>query len=134
MILITRGAANTIILSLAEKITLSSPKYLFRFVNELSHSENSCIASDTSGYTYRYNQFTITESTTESRTTGTLNLSPPGQWRYYIYEQSSSSNLDYINASSLLETGMVRVIGETQGYNIYNGQTQSWTIYDRGTV
>lgn len=113
MLQLNKGQANTIVVTVTEKQTLSSPYYLIVFISEGQNVENSCIVTDTSSYTGRYNQFVVTESSTESRTTGTLSL-VEGLHEYRIYEQSSSSNLSSSNATTLLETGLAKVIGTQQ--------------------
>lgn len=133
MILITRGQANTVTLTLNEKVTLSSPKFLFRCINQVTKSAKTFIATDTSSYPYRYNEFTITESDSESLLNGTVQLKPPGLWRYEVYEQSSTTNLDYTLSDNRVETGILRVIGSTQTYKSPNN-SQTYLVYDRGTV
>ena len=96
------------VVTLQEKQTLTNPYWLVRFVNESSLVENSCIAADTSSYTSRYHKLRVTESSSENRTNGTLYL-PEGIYTYYIYEQASSSNLDFRNATTMCEVGQVRV-------------------------
>lgn len=91
MIHFVRGTANTFDVTLTEKTTISSPTFLFRFTNEATGTQNTCIASDTSSYTRRYNRFTITESSSENRANGTLSLPYTGFWKYEVYEQSDST-------------------------------------------
>ena len=103
MILITRGASNTFAVTLKEKQTLSNPYFLLRVVSEGKNTESACIITDTSNYTQRYNLFTITEGTDITISEG-INV-------YYIYEQSSAVNTDYRNATTLLETGLMKATG-----------------------
>lgn len=131
MKIINRGAANTLVFTLNEKSELASPVFLFRFISKLKNTSTTCIASDTSSYTYRYNQFVITEDDTEDRENGTLQLKPTGEWIYEVYEQTSSSNLDHTQASKLLETGIVRVI-DTPTTHVYKTHTYTNTVYGTG--
>lgn len=108
MQVIARGQSNSMVVTLQEKQTLTNPYWLVRFVNESSLVENSCISPDTSSYTSRYNKLTVRESTSEDRVNGTLYL-PEGIYTYYVYEQASSSNLDFRNAGTMCEVGQVRV-------------------------
>lgn len=111
MIQITRGSNNTVIMTLTEKVSATYPYFLIRFVSEVGNTENSCIVTDSSSYPSRYNKFTIAEDTAEDRVMGRLMLTE-GQWVYYAYGQTSSSNLSYTNADSdVLETGIVKVAG-----------------------
>ncbi len=95
-----------------EKKTLDSPTYLFRFIKDIQKTEVAFIAQDISIYTYRYNEFIITETSgTNDLLTGIITLSPTGFWHYEIYEQESTSNLDYLLSLNCVEIGKVKVIG-----------------------
>lgn len=105
MIHLTKGETNTVILTLTEKQTLTSPNYLFRFTNRTTGAEVVFVktnASDTSAYKYRFNQFSII-------TSGYFSNQPSGEWLYYIYEQASATNRDYTKATGLLEQGIMRL-------------------------
>ena len=130
MLKITQGQANTITVTLNEKLTISSPSYLFRFVNDETKAENTCIASDSSSYAYRFNQFTITEDVTEDRTNGTLTLPTPGMHTYYIYAQSSTTNLSALNTGALVERGRAYVIGTATTYKRHAANTDTWKVYE----
>ena len=131
MKLITQGSANTVVFTLNEKCTLPNPVFLFRFVSKIQGTENTCLASDVSSYKYRYNEFVITESTTQDRVNGTLTLAPTGEWEYYVYEQSSATNLDFAVAGALMETGIVRVIGTDTTYSRHTKSTTN-KVYGTG--
>lgn len=115
MLIVNRGANNILVLTLTEKATLASPVYLFRFINDMQKTETACIMSDLSSFAYRYNRFLLTETSgTEVLTSGTITLSPSGFWHYEVYEQSSTTNTNYLlslNPSSPLEVGKMKVIG-----------------------
>ncbi len=106
MLQITKGAANTIIVTATEKQTLASPYYLFRFISEGGMNIERTLlftpAQDTSPYPDRYNQFSFIESIDLTFPTG-------GIWEYRIYEQTSASNTNYNNATSELEIGLAYV-------------------------
>ena len=105
MIHLTKGETNTVILTLTEKQTLTSPNYLFRFTNRTTGAEVVFVktnASDSSAYKYRFNQFSII-------TSGFFSNQPSGEWLYYIYEQASATNRDYTKATGLLEQGIMRL-------------------------
>lgn len=105
MIHLTKGETNTVILTLTEKQTLTSPNYLFRFTNRTTGAEVVFVktnASDTSAYKYRFNQFSII-------TSGFFSNQPSGEWLYYIYEQASATNRDCTKATGLLEQGIMRL-------------------------
>lgn len=129
MIVINQNQANTIAVTLNEKTSLSSPEFLFCFTNDATQVQTCFIASDTSSYTDRYNLFTITENTVEDLPNGTVNLKD-GFYTYQIYEQPVSGNLDPDNATAIVETGRVKVIGEATTFTTYNSQTTTYTVYE----
>lgn len=116
MQLITRNSNSTIIFTLKEKQTLTNPYFLFelKFRGD-GTTTKTFIASDSSTYSDRYNQFLVTEvnSGSEILTSGTVNLQNVGEWHYRIFEQASSSNLNVANATNELENGIVKVLPST---------------------
>jgi len=127
---ITKNANNPIVLTLTEKVTLASPYYLMRCVSDGNLTEKAFILpSDQSIYQTRYNQFTVTESTNEILTSGTVSLNPSGWWTYYVYEQTSSSNLDYRLSTNTvpLEIGRMWV-----KYTATNVKKYEQTTYFKG--
>lgn len=131
MIQFVRGTVNVMPVTLKEKQTLTNPYWLIRFVSDNYNTSNTCIAADSnsSDVQNRWNKLSVTESTTENRTSGTLTLAD-GVWTYYVYEQSSSSNLIYTNAGNLCEVGQVMVLRSTTEQQISQPNydtTYSWT-------
>jgi hypothetical protein len=116
MQLITRNSNNTIIFTLKEKQTLTSPYFLFelKFRGD-GTTTKTFIASDTSTYSDRYNEFLVTEvnAGSEILTSGTVNLQNVGEWHYRIFEQTSPTNLIVANAVNELENGIIRVLPST---------------------
>ena len=109
MIYFTKGQTSEIILTLKEKQTLTAPNYLFRFVNRVTNVEVKFVllnASDLSTYKDRYNKFSIVTNTY-------FVSSNVGEWEYFIYEQTSSSNTNPALATTLLETGIMRLSAAT---------------------
>lgn len=111
MIKITQTSVNEIIVTLTEKVTLSSPYFLFQFENQQTKQLYYCISADTSSYTDRYNDFSIEEKTNPTLTNGEIRLANEGFYNYTIYEQESSTNLDPDNATGIVEKGICKVIG-----------------------
>lgn len=75
-------------------------------------------AADTSLYKYRYNQFSIAVNNYFSN-------APSGEWRYYIYEQTSATNKDETKATGLLEEGIMRLNeAEAFDYVTHNVETE----------
>lgn len=137
MIVIRQGQANTVSVTLKEKTTLTSPVYLFRFVSDETNEEYSCIAADTSDYPLRYNRFTITEKTsptTSERQAGNIQLPKTGFYHYYIYEQSSSTNLDYNLATSLVEIGKCKVPAASPSFTSYTPSNTTDISYKPTTL
>lgn len=106
---------NTIVLTLTEKATLLVPIFLFRFVGKQNGVEYVCLSSDISAYTYRYNEFVIKVKTSPNALLGEINLTIGDEYDYYIYEQSSTTNLDYTLSLNLVEQGIMN-------YRVNNGE------------
>lgn len=131
---ITRATNNTLIFTLTERITLTSPYFLMKLTSRVSRAiKRVILAADLSSQTDRYNKFTLTESTTEVLTSGTVTLNQAGEWDYEIYEQSSSTNLDekLSTVTTAIETGMLRVMGVDTNYKIYNEQGKEYKSYKK---
>lgn len=132
MQVITKGQNNTIVFTLREKQTLTNPYFLFSFKNQVEQTPINFIVSDTSDFPNRINKFLITETSgTQNLTSGVVTLSETGDYEYSIYEQSSSSNLNPVNADNLipLETGFIRVVGTKPVYNEYDSQEKTYITY-----
>lgn len=113
MLHLTKDSTEFIYLTLTEKQTLTSPNYLFRFVNRTTRDEVTFVllfASDVSLFKDRYNKFSIDVN----KYFGWVDS---GEWLYYVYEQTSQYNKDYTQATTLLEEGILRLNdGETFSY------------------
>lgn len=131
MIIIIQSTANDVVVTVSEKKTLANPYWLFRFVNMTSKEEFVCIAANTSNYTYRYDEFTITEvAGTPNPLTGEIHLKDFGLHNYYIYEQTSSTNLDYTLATSCCEVGkMLFLTPATLPTNYTGNDATTGTVY-----
>lgn len=136
MQVITRGQNTTLVFTLTERVTLTSPYFLVRMVSRTGRNEKRFILpSNLSSYKDRYDKFTITETSgTEVLTSGTVTLTPTGEWDYEIYEQASNTNTTVASAGTLLETGMVRVIGIDRAYTRYDSQNKNYTTYGNGST
>ena len=105
-ILINENTTSNLTLTLKEKSTLSSPIYLFQFRNVTEKVSYYCIMADTSLYKDRYNEFVFTEGT-DSPLVGQLILGAGGQYEYFVYEQTSTTNLDPTLSTGLVESGLM---------------------------
>lgn len=109
--IIKKNTVNTCVFSLAEKTTLDPVYYLFAFTNTQTDEVLTFTCTDVSVNKLRYNEFNIEETASQDRLTGKITLDLLGEYKYEIYEQSSSTNLDVANATNLVEIGRVDVKG-----------------------
>ena len=109
MVYIAKSTANEFYVTLSEKQTLTNPYFLFEFSWSGNTQRKVKSASDTTTYLPWY-KFIITEGTD-------VTLAYDVDWKYRVWEQSSSTNTDPGNSTTLLETGIARVTGnETTTY------------------
>jgi hypothetical protein len=126
MIRITQDSANLVVVTTTEKGSASH--YLFKFFSLATNISAYCVADDTSPYPARYNAFTITDMVNPTATDAEVDLAT-GEYKYFIYANSSAVNLDPTGLT-LLESGMCLVSGvvpttttydNTATYVVYNG-------------
>lgn len=109
MINLTLGQSQYVYLTVQESLTLSSPNYLFRFVQRTTNEEIKFVkksSDDVSLYKDRYSKFLFDVDQ--------LFCGEIGEYYYYIYEQASASNLEIENTGKLLETGIMRLNPATE--------------------
>jgi len=125
---ILRNSANTVAVTLTERGTATY--YLFEFRSDTTETVVYCIAQDSSSFPNRFNKFTITEvgAGTPTPANGEVKLENDGQWRYYIYANSSSSNVDPTGLA-MLEEGIVKVTGTTTPVTTYSGGNSTYVVY-----
>ena len=126
MINIERNSANEIALTLTEKGTAAY--YLFKFQSDNTEAVEYCIATDSSLYPERFNKFTITEQTIPDNLNAEVELPTEGQWRYFVYANSSATNLDPTGLTEL-ESGIVKVTGTTTPVTTYSGGNSNYVVY-----
>ncbi len=128
MINITRNSSNDVVVTTTEYGTATY--YLFELRSDTTEGVQYCVAQDSSAFPNRFNKFAITEvgSGTATPTAGEVKLGNDGQWQYYIYANSSSSNLDPTGLA-LLEQGIVKVTGTPTTSEVYTGGNQTYTVY-----
>ena len=128
MINIDRNSSNDVVVTLTEYGTATY--YLFELRSDTTEGVQYCVAQDSSAFPNRFNQFSITEvgPGTPTPTNAEVQLSNDGQWQYFIYANSSSSNLDPTGLS-LLEQGIVKVTGTPAATQVYTGGNQTYTVY-----
>jgi hypothetical protein len=127
---INKNTVNKVIFTLAEKTTLDPVYYLFELTNLADKSVITFTTTDISANKYRYNEFEIEDTTSENHLLGKVDFELEGDYTYNIYEQSSSTNLEVLNAGGLVESGRIRVIGTateiptfttSQNIKVFNG-------------
>ena len=126
MINIERNTTNEIALTLTEKGTATY--YLFKFQSDNTEAVEYCVATDSSLYPERFNNFTITETSTPDNLNAEVELTTEGQWRYFVYANSSASNLDPTGLTEL-ESGIVKVTGTTTPVTTYSGGNSNYVVY-----
>ena len=133
MIRIERDSINVVVVTLTEKVTITSPTFLFSFKSQENNTVNF-IASDVSTQTERYNQFSIEEVGSNTGNIDYLNgkvqLLPQGQWRYTIYAQTSTTNLNPSLANEIVETGIVIVYDLDNPTVEYSEPSSNTDIYE----
>lgn len=111
MLLITKGETKNWYLTLTEKVTIANPKFLFSFKNRVTEVITNVLINDISEYTERYNKFLVTEGST-------FDLDA-GEYNYYVYAQTSSTNLDPSLANEMVEQGLFKLLLGTISSNQY---------------
>ena len=123
MLKLQRDAATTFVTTVTELTTIANPEYLFEFVEEQTQESYFCILADTSLYTTRYNEFTITDGTD-------LNFPIDGYYTYKIFEQANGSgNLDPTGLT-MVEKGRAYVYVTDTDPNEYDNTSETDTVYE----
>jgi hypothetical protein len=118
MMYLQLGTVVDVLLPLKDAETLAYPDYLFRFVQRTTNEEITFVktsSDDTSAYPDRYRKFSFDVDQ--------LFCGMIGEYYFHVYEQMSSSNLDYTAAGSLLTFGVASIIeadGDTYEVTHYN--------------
>jgi hypothetical protein len=102
MLLIIKGESKNWYLTLTEKVTITNPIFLFSFKHRVTEVETNVLITDISAYTDRYNKFAVTEGSTF-----TLDC---GEYNYFVYAQTSATNLDPLLADELVEEGLLKLL------------------------
>lgn len=129
MILINKNSTNNIILSLSEKTTLTNAVYLFEVINDQTQVSKCFIADDISTNKESFNEFDLIENSTEDLLNGTFELIETGFYKFNIYEQSSTTNLDPTLATNLIEKGKLLCVGTETTTPEFTGTQTDYTVY-----
>jgi len=118
------GTIVDVLLSLKDSETLASPDYLFRFIQRTTNEEITFVktsSQDTSAYPDRYRKFSFDVDQ--------LFCGMIGEYYYYVYEQMSSSNLDYTAAGNLLTFGVASLVeADGDAYEVTHYNTDNTFI------
>ena len=126
MINIVRNSANLLALTLTERGTATY--YLFKFQSDNTEDVTYCVATDSSAFPDRFNKFTITEQASPNNLNAEVEMTTEEQWRYFVYANSSSSNLDPTGLLEL-ESGIVKVTGTSTPVTSYSGGNANYVVY-----
>ena len=102
MIVITREASNTFVMTLGELSTYTSPEYLMVLYDKHDRALIKFFLTNLSSDT-TYEKFTIVEGTDETI--------PEGDYRYKVFEKENQDNEDTPSDTYIVERGMLRSIG-----------------------
>lgn len=112
------GTTTDVLLQIKDAETLTTPNYLFRFVQRTTNEEITFVklaTDDTSLYPERYRRFSFDVDQ--------LFCGQIGEYYFYVHEQASPSNVDYTETGKLLTYGVASLIeadGDTYNVTHYN--------------
>ena len=117
MLHFTKTTIADVYLTLTEKQTLAAPNYLFYFKHRTTNEVVAFVrlnALNISPHKDRYDQFQLTINTHFANST-------PGEWEYFIYQQTSTTNTSPASTQGLLESGIMDLNKSTTfAYDKYN--------------
>lgn len=123
---------NTIVITTLEKVTISSPTYLFRFVHKETLKEYLCISAVSELYSYGRQSFIIeTVASGANPLVGQIVLTLGDEYNYYVYAQESTTNLDYTLANEMIEQGIMKYEATIESRNEYERGTTTRNVYTR---
>ena len=112
MFLIKKGQINKISVSVSLNATISSPYYLFSFVNILSKDTINFVPKNiTNGTENRYDEFEFVETEYPNPLADPpeVTFDYEGQYWVYIYQQTGSTNTQISGTTGLLYDGRAQV-------------------------
>ena len=125
-----QSGINTFVVTVTENVTITNPYYLLRIVHDQTKKEFVCLVVDTSDYPARYNRFQVTQQSSPDPLDAEINVTESGLFHYYIYEQSSPTNLNYTNAAGLLEVGKLTYPLTAASTATYTGYSVENNVYE----
>ena len=137
MIEFNKASTNTVTVTLTENATISNPIYLFLFKNQQSSVDYYFIATDTSAFKQRYNQFQVIEKINPNTLSGEVSLGNEGFYDYTIYQTSLVNTTGLANAlaavpfiTKTVEVGLVWVVPDQVQTTNYNPLSTTTIIYN----
>lgn len=128
MLLIYKNTFTDNLLTLSEKTTLSNVVYLFECINDQTQNVFCFIANDISANKERYNKFRIVDNVTELPLVGQLNFET-GFYKYNVYEQTSTTNLNPLLAANLVDKGKLKVIENIVAPKEFKEVQETYVVY-----
>jgi len=95
----------------------------------MSNTVKCFIAADISANKLRYNEFDFIENVTENLLNGTFSLTLSGFYKYNVYEQASTTNLNPLLALNLIDKGKLNVVSQLSDYPVYTGNENNTVVY-----
>jgi hypothetical protein len=126
MIKLTKGNTDTLYLTLTEKQTITDANYLFVFESRTTNEKVKFVivnSSDLSVYKDRYNKFSLEVNTNFA-------TKEEGWYKYKVYEQASTTNVDESLAGGILETGLMFLSDGTEVTFTTHSNTTIFKVYD----
>jgi len=128
MILINKGATNSVALTLNEKLTSTASNIFIQFYsNQDRDSKLMWLNTDVSPDPVRWNQYEIEETTNEDLNDQKISLDVT-TYDYFVYETAATA-LSIASASNVLESGKVTVIGTSSEASIFDDDRDEYTFY-----
>lgn len=114
MIILEKGATNSIAVTLAEKSNLASPYYFIVFQPDLVGSASQAtLLSDISPFPRRYNKFEIVDTAGATADPMMSQVDLPTGWGTYTAYESDVPTITVTSNTPLLEEGKYWVIEQT---------------------
>ena len=131
MIRLQQNTVNNVVLTLNELTTIDTPYYLFQFISDDTNNHKIFTGIDISINKNRFNEFNIElTASSEDLLNSVVKLPLKGFYKYNVYSQVSSTNLDLNNITELVETGKVYVDDTaTSEKIIYSGGNDNKIVY-----
>ena len=127
MILLTKGTTSTMILTLAEKQTITDANFLFVFTSRITNEQVKFVlvtSADVSTNKERWNEFSIVVNTY-------FNSFGEGWFLYEVYEQESTINTDPTGLT-MVESGVAFLTDNSEPTITKYDNAVTFKTYDAG--